>query len=72
MTAQRVGRPNRQDLLKVAAASGLDPRTVERAIYGDDGNGKPRSAATRAAIVTALKRAGFEREARDAERRWAT
>jgi hypothetical protein len=62
---------NRQDMLKVAAAAGVDPRTVERAL-DPDGPQRPRSASTRAALITALAAEGFDKEAKAVEKRWRT
>jgi DNA-binding LacI/PurR family transcriptional regulator len=50
----------RQEILRVAVAAGVDPRTVERVIVE---GGRPRSTATRAAIQAALVSCGFKREA---------
>lgn len=46
----------RLDVLKVAAAAGVDPRTVQRAIDGF----AVRSSATRDAIRRALVKLGFK------------
>lgn len=45
----------RADVLRVAAAARLDPRTVARAVEG----GAPRSAAVLDLLITALRVEGF-------------
>lgn len=50
-----------QDVAKVAASAGLDPRTVSRAL--SIGGGRTRSLVTRLAIARALRQYGFKREA---------
>jgi DNA-binding phage protein len=49
-----------QDVAKVAASAGLDPRTVARALSL---GGRTRSLVTRLAIAKALRAHGFKREA---------
>jgi len=50
----------RADVLRIAAASALDPRTVDRAV--NEGI-TPRSMAVREAIVSALESYGFREHA---------
>ena len=50
---------SRADVLRVAAAAGLDPRTVARILAG----GATRSAAVRAALAAAVRSEGFNGEA---------
>jgi len=55
-----------QDCRKVAASANVDVRTVERALTAD-GKRRIRSAATRTAIVAALREHGFKRQAAQLE-----
>ncbi len=56
-----------QDRRLVAAKANVDVRTVERALTAD-GRKRVRSAATRSAIVAALRELGFARQAANLER----
>ena len=56
-----------QDRKKVAASANVDVRTVDRALT-PDGKTKIRSAAVRAAIVSALREHGFVKQAAQIER----
>ncbi len=64
-----VGRPvtapgalSRLDVARVAAAAGVDPRTVARALEG-----RTKSGIVRAAIGRALRACGFVQQARKVE-----
>jgi DNA-binding LacI/PurR family transcriptional regulator len=48
-----------QDVAKVAASAGVDPRTVVRALEG-----RTKTRAIRAAIAAALREFGFAKQAR--------
>lgn len=56
-------RLTRQDVAKVAAQAGVDPRTVERALCGSK-----QSAVVAKAVVAALRFHGFKGEALTIER----
>ncbi len=56
-----------QDRKKVAATANVDVRTVERALTAE-GKARVRSAATRAAIVSALREHGFVKQAANLEK----
>lgn len=55
-----------QDVRIVAALANVDPRTVRRALEG-----RTKTAAVRAAIVSALRERGFRAEARSLETKGA-
>lgn len=57
--AKQAPKLTRADVLRVAAAAGLDPRTVARLLAG----GATRSAAVRIALANALRSEGFNGEA---------